>query len=243
MSRFIRRDVLPVDQSADYGGQYSVGAVAGFFNIVYAWMSAGLALTAVVAWWASTRPDVMKQIFHGGTLVMLLIAELVLVWVVSAATNRISATAATGLFLLYAALNGLTFSAIFLIYSLPSIAGAFIVCAAMFGAMSVYGMVTKTDLSRFGSLLFMCLIGLVIATLVNAFVASSGLYWLVTYAGVIIFTGLAAYDTQRLRTVAIQTANYGEMSHRLAITGALQLYLDFINLFLFLLRLMGDRRR
>ena len=112
----------------------------------------------------------------------------------------------------------------------------------MFGAMSLFGMVTKSDLSRFGPILFMCLIGLVIASFVNFFFASSGLYWLITYGGVVLFTGLAAYDTQRLRDMALQTAGDGQLSARFAVSGALALYLDFLNLFLFLLRILGKRK-
>jgi FtsH-binding integral membrane protein len=217
--------------------------VAAFFNVVYAWMAAGLALTAVVAWWVSTRPDVMARIFGGPALLVLFVAEIVLVIAISGAINRISASAATGLFLLYSALNGLTLSVIFVVYTTTSLASAFFVTAGMFAAMSVYGFVTKRDLSQLGSFLFMALIGLILASLVNVFLGSPGLYWAITYAGVLIFVLLTAWDTQMLKYIAVQTEGNAALSARLAITGALRLYLDFINLFLFLLRLMGSRRQ
>ena len=149
---------------------------------------------------------------------------------------------ATGLFMLYSALNGLTLSAIFVVYTGASLATTFLVCAGMFAAMSIYGFVTKRDLTTMGSLLFMALIGLLIASVVNIFWANSTLYWIITYAGVLIFVGLTAYDTQNLKMIALQTADNPAMAARLAISGALKLYLDFINLFLFLLRTLGDRR-
>jgi len=217
--------------------------VAQFFNTVYAWMASGLGLTAVVAWWVSTRPDVMQQIFRGPALIILLIAELALVWTIAAAVNKINATAATVLFMIYSALNGLTLSVIFLLYTKESLAGTFVVTAGTFAAMSAYGFVTKRDLTSLGGILFMALIGLVIASVVSMFWASSALYWLVTYAGVAIFVGLTAYDTQKLMIIANQTGGNPALASRLAITGALALYLDFINLFLLLLRILGKERR
>jgi len=216
--------------------------VAQFFNTVYAWMASGLALTAVVAWWVSTQPQLMRQIFQGPVLIILVLAELGLVFAVSAGINRFSATTATVLFMIYSGLNGLTLSAIFVIYTKASLASTFVVTAGTFGAMSVYGFVTKRDLTSLGSMLFMALIGLILASVVNIFLGNETLYWIVTYAGVLIFVGLTAYDTQKLRNYAVQTGGNKEMSNRLAIYGALDLYLDFINLFLFLLRLFGGRR-
>ena len=216
--------------------------VAAFFNVVYAWMAAGLALTAVVAWWVSTRPDLMQQIFRGPVLIGLIVVELALVFVISAAVNKLSATTATALFLLYSALNGLTLSAIFIIYTSASLASTFMVTAGTFGAMSVFGMVTKRDLTRMGSFLIMALFGFLIASIVNIFLRSPALYWIITYAGVLIFVGLTAYDTQRLKEVAYATAHDSRMAARYAVNGALTLYLDFINLFLMLLRVLGDRR-
>jgi FtsH-binding integral membrane protein len=185
----------------------------------------------------------MRQIFRGPPLIILFVAELGLVWVISASVNKIGAGAATVLFLIYSALNGLTLSVIFVIYTLPSVGGAFVVTAGMFGAMSLYGYVTKRDLTALGSILFMALIGLILASVVNMFWANSTLYWLVTYGGVLIFVGLTAYDTQKLRYIANQTSGNPALASRLAISGALILYLDFINLFLLLLRILGKERR
>ncbi|HTW94535.1 MAG TPA: Bax inhibitor-1/YccA family protein, partial [Tepidisphaeraceae bacterium] len=185
----------------------------------------------------------MMEVLSGPVMIILVIAELAMVWTIAAAVHRINASAATVLFLLYAAINGLVLSAIFVVYTGADIASAFIASAAMFGAMSVYGMVTKTDLTRLGSILFMALIGLIVASIVNVFMASSELMWIISYAGVAIFCGLTAYDTQRLRYIAVSTAGDAAMAGRLAISGALALYLDFINLFLFLLQIMANSRR
>jgi FtsH-binding integral membrane protein len=225
-----------------YEARVDAGVVVRFFNVVYAWMAAGLALTAVVAWWVPTRPDLILMMRRGPILIVLVIAQLALVWTISAAVNKLSAPVATGLFMLYAALNGLTLSVIFLMYTKATLGSTFAVTAGTFGAMSVYGMVTKRDLTRFGSLLFMALIGLVVASLVNLFLRSPAVYWLITYVGVLIFVGLTAYDTQRLKLIALETADAPDMAARFAVNGALALYLDFINLFLLLLRIMGDRR-
>jgi len=224
-------------------GDSQVGSsvLVAFFNTVYAWMATGLALTAVVAWWVSTQPQLVARLGMG-TFIVLFIIQIGLVVAISAAINKINATVATALFLLYAALNGVTLSGIFLIYSQASLAGAFFVTAGMFGAMSVVGFVLKTDLTRFRNLFMMALIGFVIASVVNFFFASSTMYWIITYAGVVIFTGLTAYDTQRLKQIAYATAGDPRMASRLAISGALSLYLDFLNLFLMMLRIMGTRR-
>jgi FtsH-binding integral membrane protein len=218
-------------------------AMIAFFNAVYGWMAAGLGVTALVGWMVSQNAGAFRSVLGGPGILILFLAELALVMVVAGAVQRISATVATVLFLVYAALNGVTLSVIFLVYALPTIAGAFLVTAVSFGAMSLYGMVTQRDLTRYGSLLFMALIGLVVASVVNLFFASSGLYALITYAGVLIFVGLTAYDTQRLKNMAYQTSSNGAAAARYSIVGALVLYLDFINLFLLLLRLLGNSNR
>jgi len=228
-------------QPLDYGVEADQGVLARFFNAVYAWMAVGLAVTAIVGWLVYTHPAAMASVMTRGASIGIFIAELVLVVVISSALRSINATAATALFLLFAALNGLMLSVIFFVYTLPSIGATFAACAGMFAAMSVYGMVTKTDLTSLGKILFMALIGLIVATIVNIFVASSALYWLVSYAGVIIFAGLTAYDTQRLRQMALSIGSDGALAARMSIVGALALYLDFINMFLFLLRFMGKR--
>jgi FtsH-binding integral membrane protein len=231
------------DQTLGYESRADSVTVAQFFNAVYAWMASGLALTAVVAWWVTTRPDLMRQIFQGPALMILFLAELGLVWVIAASIERINATVATVLFLIYSALNGLTFSVIFLVYAHATLASTFVITAGMFGAVSLYGYLTKRDLTSMGSLLFMALIGLVLASMVNLFWHNPTLYWVISYAGVVIFVGLTAYDTQKLRDVAVQTAGNPALAQRLAISGALILYLDFINLFLLLLRILGKERR
>lgn len=206
---------------------------------VYAWMAAGLTLTALFALATVSSPALLKTIvgnkfvFYG-----LMIGELALVFILSGALHRLSASVATLLFLGYSALNGLTLSVIFLVYTADSIATTFAITAAMFGAMSLYGYLTKRDLTSWGSFLFMGLIGVVIASLVNLFLRSDAVSWVVSAIGVIVFTGLTAYDTWKIKemaTIETQTRKY-------AIIGALTLYLDFINLFLMLLRLLGGRR-
>jgi len=161
---------------------------------------------------------------------------------ISAAINRMSSATATLLFVLYSALNGVTFAAIFMIYTRSSIASTFLVTAGTFGAMSLYGYVTKKDLTGFGSFLFMGLIGIVIASVVNIFLQSEMIYWVTTYIGVFVFVGLTAYDTQKIKKIGEAGFANGEDQQKAAILGALRLYLDFINLFLMLLRIMGGRR-
>jgi FtsH-binding integral membrane protein len=156
--------------------------------------------------------------------------------------QRMSAAAATGWFLFYAFLNGLTLSVIFVIYTAASIAGTFFVTAATFGAMSLYGYYTKRDLTKLGSLLMMALIGLILASVVNWFFNNPVLYWITTYAGILIFVGLVAYDTQKIKNMNIIGNEGTEEDHKEAIMGSLALYLDFINLFLYMLRLLGDRK-
>lgn len=217
------------------------GVIAGFMNGVYAWMSVGLLLTALVAW-VTAHNQAMLQMVQSSFLILIL-AELGLVIALSAAIHKLSATVATLVFAVYASLNGLTLSGVFLAYELPTIGGAFMITAGMFAAMSVVGMTTRKDLSGLGGLCFMALIGLILASIVNIFFASEMLYWLVTYAGVLIFVGLTAYDTQKLKAIALQTADDPAMAGRMAIYGSLSLYLDFINLMLFILRILGGKRR
>ncbi len=206
---------------------------------VYAWMGLGLTLTAVLAVATVSSPALLQAIV-GNRLVFygLMIGELALVFILSGAVNRLSNTAATMLFLGYSALNGLTLSVIFLIYTADSIASTFLVTAAMFGAMSIYGYVTRRDLTSWGSFLFMGLIGIVIASVVNIFLKSPAVSWVVSGIGVLVFTGLTAHDTWKIK----QLAAAGGEGRKPAILGALTLYLDFINLFLMLLRFMGGRR-
>lgn len=205
---------------------------------VYAWMGAGLLVTALLSFIIIASPAFLNAVvgnrfvFYG-----LMLGELALVVTLSAAISRLSATVATMLFIAYSALNGITLSIIFLVYTADSIASTFIVTAGMFGAMSAYGYVTRRDLTSWGSFLFMGLIGVVIASVVNIFMRSDAVSWVVSAVGVIVFTGLTAYDTQKIKALAWQGGG-----RKPAILGALTLYLDFINLFLMLLRLLGRRR-
>ncbi len=206
---------------------------------VYAWMGVGLALTAMVALFTVSSPELFRAIVGNKILFYgLMLGELALVFTLSGAINRLSATTATVLFLAYSLLNGVTLSVIFRIYTADSIASTFAVTAATFGAMSAYGYVTKKDLTSWGSFLFMGLIGVVIASVVNIFLQSSAVSWVVSAVGVIVFTGLTAYDTWKIKALAAA----GAAGRKPAILGALTLYLDFINLFLMLLRFMGGRR-
>lgn len=216
-----------------------VSAQNALIRQVYAWMGAGLLVTALLALVTVSSPTLYKAVFGNKLLIYgLLIGELALVFTISGAINRLSATMATLLFIAYSALNGVTLSIIFLVYTADSIASTFVVTAAMFGTMSVYGYMTRRDLTSWGSFLFMGLIGIVIASVVNIFVGSSTVSWIVSALGVIVFTGLTAYDTWKIKSMAAG----GAEGRKPAILGALTLYLDFINLFLMLLRLGGDRR-
>jgi len=220
--------------------------VASFFTAVYGWMGAGLGLTAFVSWLVANNTALMHGVLTSGVWIVLVIVELALVWIIGAAVQRIGAPVAAALFVLYSVLNGVTLSVIFLMYTATTIGGTFLVAAGMFAAMSLYGQSTKRNLSGFGSILFMALFGLILASIVNIFFANSMLYWLVTYAGVFIFAGLTAYDTHKLQSMAIQTSGDSAVAARYSIIGALALYLDIINLFLFLLRIFGNsngRRR
>jgi uncharacterized protein len=216
-------------------------AITRFFNAVYAWMCAGLGVTALVAWFVAQSPGLALTFAHSWLL--LLVVEVVLVMVISRAVNKVNTNVATLLFLLFAAVNGLTLSVIFLIYAKSALASAFIISAGTFGAMSVYGFVTGRDLSGVGRVLYMLLIGVIIATVVSMFWHNSVFQVIVNYVGVIVFAGLTAYDTQKLKAIAQQTQGNPALANRLSIVGSLVLYLDFINLFLFILELMSDRRR
>jgi len=215
-----------------------------FIRNVYNWMAIGLGLTGFVAYFVSNS-EVMMRLIFGNQLVFfgLIIGELALVFSISARVHKMQASTATSLFVLYAALNGATLSAIFLIYTRSSITSTFFICAATFIASSIFGMVTKRDLTSMGQFMFMGLIGIVIASVVNIFVRSSGMSLIVSYIGVIVFVGLTAYDTQKLRDMALSQPDGLDVGviRKGAILGALTLYLDFINLFLMLLRILGSR--
>ena len=214
-----------------------------FLAKVFNWMAIGLGLTGLVAFFTASSGLAM-QIVTSPLFFILIIAELGMVFYLSARVDKMQAATATGLFVAYAVVNGLTLSTIFLRYTGSSIAGTFFITAGMFGAMAVYGVVTKRDLSGLGSFLFMGLIGIIIASLVNMFMQSSALSWVISMAGVLVFTGLTAYDVQRIKTMGEQgiMAQGDEMIKKGSIMGALALYLDFINLFLSLLSFFGGSR-
>ena len=172
---------------------------------------------------------------------VLIIAELAIVIGVTAAINKLSLPVATLLFVVYSVLNGALFSSIFLVYTMASIAKVFFITAGTFGAMSLYGYTTKSDLTSWGKILIMGVLGLIIATVVNLFLKSSGLEMIISYAGVLIFVGLTAYDTQKIKQMCLQAPDAGETMQKYALLGALSLYLDFINLFIYLLRIFGRR--
>lgn len=221
--------------------EQSGSRVQSYMSHVYGWMTVGLLLTAMIAWYASTNIQLLNVLYN--MMWVLLIAELGLVFVISGLINRLSGAAATTLFMLYSVLNGCTFSIYFLVYTSSSIASVFFITAGMFGALAFYGYTTKRDLSGLGRFLFMGLIGIVIASIVNIFLKSEPLMWAVTYIGVFVFAGLTAYDTQKLKELGenISQDDQNEF-RRFVILGALTLYLDFINLFIMLLRIFADRR-
>jgi hypothetical protein len=208
-------------------------------------MCIGLALTGFIAFYVSGNETILRLVFGNQIIFFgIIIAELALVFSIVGLVNKMSAATATALFVLYSALNGVTLSFIFLAYTRASIYSTFFICSATFLACSIYGWTTKRDLTSWGGFLFMGLIGIVIATLVNMFIRSSAMSMVVSYIGVIVFVGLTAYDTQKLKNMALtQPAGLeGAVVRKGAILGALSLYLDFINLFLMLLRIFGQGR-
>lgn len=210
-----------------------------FIRSVYAWMFGGLLITAAAALWVASSVSMQQLIFGTPLRWVLLFAELGLVFWLSLRITRMSAASAASMFFVFALLNGLTLSAILLVYSTTAVVQAFVSAAGMFGAMSVYGMVTKRDLTSWGSFFFMGLIGILICSLVNIFLKSSALGFGISVIGVFVFLGLTAYDTQKLKAYATAP----QLRENLAVYGALALYLDFINLFLMLLRLFGGGNR
>jgi hypothetical protein len=215
---------------------------SNFLQRVFLWMFTGLALTGGVAAAIGASDTLLTDITESpGIIIGVIVAQLAIVFGLSFAINRISVGVATFLFLLYSATVGVTFAFIFELYTTQSIFTAFLITAGMFGALAVWGAVTDIDLSKVGSIAFMALIGLILATIVNVFWANSTLYWITTYAGVAIFAALTAYDMQKLTQINREGIS-GDAAGRAAIMGALALYLDFINLFLFLLRIFGQQR-
>jgi uncharacterized protein len=218
-------------------------AATVFLAKVFNWMAIGLGLTGIVAF-LTAHSGLAMAIVATPLFFVLILAELGIVFYLSARIDRLQPGTATGLFIGYSFLNGLTLSAIFLAYTSASIAGTFFITAGMFGAMAVYGLVTKRDLSAMGSFMFMGLIGIILASIVNIFLKSSSLYWTISVIGVLVFVGLTAWDVQKIKNMGEQgIMEQGEAAIRKgSIIGALALYLDFINLFLMLLRFFGGNR-
>ena len=216
-----------------------------FIRSVYNWMAIGLALTGFVAYYVANTPALVEVIFGNRILFFgLIIGELALVFIISARIQKMQASTATALFVIYSILNGATLSFVFLVYTASSITSTFFICAATFVACSIYGWTTKRDLTSMGGFMTMGLIGIIIASVVNMFFRSSAMSMIISYIGVIVFVGLTAYDTQHLKTMALNQPDDLEAGvvRKGAILGALKLYLDFINLFLMLLRILGGGR-
>lgn len=235
MSKYVSKDIAKAEQAA-------------FMSKVYAWMTVALLLTGLVSYFVAGS-DTLLQMIIGNKIMFyaLFLGEILLVVYLSAAIRRISVGNAIAMFLLYAALNGATLSIIFLMYTAESIASTFFITAGTFGVMSAYGYFTKTDLTRLGNLAIMALIGFIIASVVNTlFFKNEMVYWIASFIGILIFIALVAYDTQKIKNIYEGTIGEGdeavEIQQKVAILGALSLYLDFINLFLLLLRFFGNRR-
>ncbi len=228
---------------APYSSTAQTQATTLFLAKVFNWMAVGLGVTAVVAFMvASSEAAVQFFYVNRALLFMVMLAEIGLVIYLSARIEKLEAGTATALFILYSALNGITLSWVLLLYTATSVATTFVVTAGMFGSMAVYGYVTKKDLSSWGSFLIMGLVGIILASLVNIFVQSSMMSWVISGIGVVVFTGLAAYDVQQISRMGetVMSGSEGAVK-KMAILGALTLYLDFINLFLMLLRFLGNR--
>ena len=228
---------IPAERQWDVSAAFPV-----LMRKVYVWMTMALVITGFTAYGVATSPGILQAIYSNQILFWgLVIAEFALVIGVSAAINRLSLAMATLMFVLYSVINGALLSFIFLAYTASSIATVFFITAGTFAVMAFIGYTTKTDLTSMGKILMMALIGLIIATVVNLFIKSSGFTLVLSYVGVLVFVGLTAYDSQKIKQMLLQAPDAGEGAQKLALLGALSLYLDFINLFLYLLRIFGKR--
>lgn len=217
-------------------------ALPALMRKVYVWMTLALVITGFTAYAVATSPGLLMAIVGNRFVLLgLIVAELALVVGISGAINRLSLAVATLMFVLYSVINGATLSVVFLVFTMSSITSVFFITAGTFATMALVGYTTKKDLTSMGRMLFMALIGLVIATVVNMFMRSSGLDMILNYVGVLVFVGLTAYDTQKIKEQLMMADNMGEAAQKVALVGALTLYLDFINLFLYLLRILGKR--
>lgn len=219
-------------------------AQAALFRSVYVWMALALAITGFVALYVAKSYTLLNAMAENSFLFWgLLIAEVGLVMYLSARIHRISFSTATILFIVYSVLNGVTMSILFMVYTMSSIATTFFVTAGTFGATALYGYVTKKDLTRIGNLCIMGVIGLIIASLVNLFLQNSMMDLIISYIGVLLFVGLTAYDSQKIKQLlSDDSIEINETTQKIALMGSLTLYLDFINLFIYLLRILGDRK-
>ena len=225
-----------------YESQADSITVGQFFNMVYAWMCVGLALTAVVGWYFASSGLYQTIYASKGGYVVIALAAFGIAWFAQSQAGRLSVGVGTALFLLYAAVIGALLSGIFIVYPPRTLISAFVLTGGTFGAMSVYGFVTKRDLSRIGSIAVMAAFGFIIASFVNIWLQNDALGWVITYAILVLFIVITAWETQMLRNMAVQFGNNREMATRYAIMGSLVLYIAFINLFLSILRILGDRR-
>lgn len=238
-------------QERDYFGRYDtkeqelnrVSSFSVLMRKVYTWMAMALVITGVAAYGVANSPALIQAIYGNPVLFFgLIIGELALVWGVSARIHKLSLTTATLLFILYSVINGVTLSSIFIVYASSTISEAFLITAGTFGGMSILGYTTKRDLSKLGSYLLMALIGIIIASVVNIFLKSSGFGLILSYLVVLVFVGLTAWDTQNIKNMLEVEGDTGEGAQKVALLGALTLYLDFINLFLHILRILGNSR-
>jgi FtsH-binding integral membrane protein len=233
----------PLAQPRQHSEAEVAAETAAYMRKVYAFMAAGLGATALTALAVASSEAAIRfillnrPVFYG-----LLLGELLMVWSFASLVHRMSAVGAGALFFAYAMVNGLTLSVIFLVYTMSSISTCFFVTAGTFGGMSIYGYLTRRDLTSVGNFMMMGLFGLIIASVVNVFLGSPMIYWATTFFGVLIFVGLTAYDTQKIKQLNVIGNAGTDEDHKEAIHGALILYLDFVNLFLYLLRLLGRRR-
>lgn len=221
----------------------SAPAYAKLFRSVFVWMTLALATTGLTANYVANYLMMHPDMFSSGLFMGLCIAEVAVVFILSARINKMSFATAGIMFALYSVLNGATMSVLFLVYTMSSIASTFFVTAGTFAAMALIGTATKMDMTKFRSMFTMALVGLIIASVVNLFWANSTLYWVITYVGVLLFVGLTAYDAQRIKNMLqVYGDEENDATQKIALMGSLTLYLDFINLFIYLLRILGSRR-
>ncbi len=229
-----------------FAGEQSHAMAKSFMSSVFTYMTGALTITGLVSWYIGTDPSLVAYLVGETGFTMLgwvvLLAPLLLVFAIGGMFNKLSSQSLLGLFVVYSVLMGASLSFIFLVYTMGSISSVFFITAGTFGTMALLGYTTNTDLTKFGSILRMALIGIIIAMVVNFFMQSAMFDYIISILGVLIFTGLTAYDTQKLKRIGMGVEHGSEASSKLAMMGALTLYLDFVNLFLFMLRLFGDRR-